>query len=66
MMKGKRSSSTSVIMEIADNRAPLVVIETTDLTINTGEAVRINSVISTYSKKPVTVFWECGQVEGNS
>lgn len=65
MMKGRRSSSTSVIMEVADDRAPLVVIDTTDVTINTGESVRLNSVISTYNKKPVTIFWECGQLEGN-
>lgn len=66
MMKGKRSSSSSVVMEIVDNRAPLVVMETTDLTINSGEPLRLSSIISTYNKKPVKVFWDCAQVEGRS
>lgn len=66
MMKGKRSSSFSVVMEITDNRAPLVVMETTDLTLNSGEPLRLSSIISTYNKKPVKVFWDCAQVEGTS
>ncbi|XP_062615785.1 uncharacterized protein LOC134277467 [Saccostrea cucullata] len=64
MMKGKRSRSKSVVLEIVDNRAPLIVMDTTDLTVNSGEAIRLSSVISTYNKKPVKVFWECGHVEG--
>lgn len=66
MIKGRRSSSSSVIMEIVDNRAPLVVMETTDLTINSGEPLRLSSIITTYNKKPVKVFWDCAQVEGTS
>lgn len=65
-MIGKRSSSSSVVMEIVDNRAPLVVMETTDITINSGEPLRLSSIITTYNKKLVKVFWDCAQGEGTS
>ena len=64
MMNGKRTSSATVITEVVDNQTPLIVMEKNDITINYGEALRISSLISTYNKKPVKIYWDCSNAKG--
>ena len=64
MTKGKRTSSATVITEVVDNQTPLIIMETNDITLNYGEALRISSLISTYNMKPVKIYWDCSNAKG--
>ncbi|KAK3096542.1 hypothetical protein FSP39_001147, partial [Pinctada imbricata] len=63
MLKDIRSVSMSTIMEVVDNRAPRIDLSVIEVTLNSQDPLRIGCKVTTYSKSPVLLYWDCASEE---